>query len=143
MAEESAILIYAGVLGLEMGLVYDFFRILRRVIPCNFAVIAAMDILFWSFVAYRTFSIMHTYSNGTLTWFAIFGAMVILVIYMKLFSKIIVRVGTFILARARIILLKPKMFLTNILKVTIIKVGKIFRKGEKNGKKCGISDKIS
>lgn len=143
LAEESAILIYAGVLGLEMGLVYDGLRILRRVWRCNLAVTAAMDLGFWSFVAYRTFSIMHTYSNGTLRWFAILGAIVILGIYMKLFSKWVVKTGTFLLSWVRIVLSKPKKLLTNILKVTIIKVGKIFEKGDKHGKKCSISDEIS
>lgn len=143
MAEESAILIYAGVLGLQMGLVYDFFRILRRVWQCNVVVTAAMDVLFWCFVAYRTFAIMHTYSNGTLRWFAILGTLVILTIYMKLFSENMVRIGVFILSWVRYILAKIKKLLTDILKVTIIKVGKILGRGEKHGKKCSISDKIS
>lgn len=143
LAEESAILIYAGVLGLEMGLVYDLFRVFRRVWRCNLVVTAAMDFLFWGFVAYRTFSVMHTYSNGTLRWFAIFGAMVILGIYLKLFSKYLVAAGVFILSRVRSILSKLKKFLTKILKMTIIKLGKIFKKGDKHGKKCSISDEIS
>lgn len=143
LAEESAILVYAGVLGLEMGLVYDSFRILRRVWRCNFAVTAAMDFLFWCFVAYRTFSIMHTYSNGTLRWFAVFGAVVILCIYMKLFSKYFVGVSTFVLLRVRNVFIKGKKFLTNILKVAIIKVGKLFKKGDRHGKKSSISDEIS
>lgn len=140
LAEESAILVYAGILGLEMGLFYDLLRIFRRVWRCNFAVTALMDFLFWSFVAYRTFAIMHTYSNGTLRWFAVFGAMVVLYIYMKLFSKVFVTVGTFVLSRIGFVLSKGKKFLTNILKLTIIKVGKIFKKGDRHGKKSGISD---
>lgn len=136
-------MIYAGVLGLEMGLVYDLFRIFRRVWRCNFALTAAMDFLFWSFVAYRTFSIMHTYSNGTLRWFAILGAVAVLGMYMKLFSKYFVTVGVFVLSRVGIVLAKVKKVLTNILKLTIIKLGKIFRKGDNYGKKSSISDKIS
>ena len=107
LAEESAILIYAGVLGLEMGLVYDLFRIFRRVWRCNFALTAAMDFLFWSFVKY------------------------------------FVTVGVFVLSRVGIVLAKVKKVLTNILKLTIIKLGKIFRKGDNYGKKSSISDKIS
>lgn len=143
LAEESAILIYAAVLGLEMGLVYDFFRIFRRVWRCNFIVTACMDLGFWGFAAYRTFFIMHTYSNGTLRWFAILGAITVLSIYMRLFSKYFVAASTFLLAHVRIVFAGVKKRLTNILKLTIIKIGRIFTKGDKHGKKTGISDEVS
>ena len=143
MAEESAILLYAAVMGLEMGLAYDFLRILRRVWNCNFFVTACMDLFFWGFVAGRTFYIMHTYSNGTLRWFAVFGTLVILAIYLKLFSKIVVISGVFILSKVKACWNVVKKCLTNILKLPIIKVRKVYRKGRVHGKKSGISDEIS
>ena len=63
-------MIHAGVLGLQMGLMYDLFRVFRRSFRCNLVMIAIMDLLYWGFVGYRTFFVMHTYSNGELRWFA-------------------------------------------------------------------------
>lgn len=143
LAEESAILLYAGVLGLELGLVYDIFRIFRRVWKCNFFVTACMDLFFWGFTAGRTFGVMHTYSNGTLRWFAVLGVLVVLVVYMKWFSKYIVGIGVFVLSRLRTILLKVNKHLTKFLKLSIIKLGKILRKGDRHGKRSSISDEIS
>lgn len=122
LAQESAILIYAGFLGLEIGLVYDGFRIIRRVWNCPMFVIAVMDLVFWGFVAVRTFSVMHTYSNGTLRWFAIFGVMVIWGLYMKLLSRLFIRIGVSVLSGIRFLFAKPKKLLTKILKLFIMKL---------------------
>lgn len=143
MAEESAILLYAGALGLEMGLLYDFFRIIRRVWKCNFFLTACMDLIFWGFTAYRTFYVMHTYSNGTLRWFAVLGALVVISIYIRLLSKYVVGIGYFILSHVRKILNVIKKHLTKFPKMTIIKLRKIRRKGDVHGKKSSISDKVS
>lgn len=121
LAQESAILVYAGFLGLEIGFVYDIFRVIRRVWKCPLVIIAIMDLSFWGFVAIRTFSVIHTYSNGTLRWFAIFGAMVILGLYMKVLSRFFVTIGVGVLSLIRFLCAKPKKLLTKILKLFIIK----------------------
>lgn len=143
MAEESAILLYAGALGLEMGLLYDFFRIIRRVWKCNFFLTACMDLIFWGFTAYRTFYVMHTYSNGTLRWFAVLGVLVVVSIYILFFSKYVVGIGYFILSHVRKVLNVIKKHLTKFPKMTIIKLREIRRKGDVHGKKSSISDKVS
>lgn len=142
MAEESAILLYAGAMGLEMGLMYDFFRILRRVWNCNFFVTACMDLGFWCFVAGRTFYVMHTYSNGTLRWFAVLGVLVIVFFYLKFFSRYVVMLGVFVFSRIKVLLDVIKKCLTKILKLPIIKIRKVFRKGNVHDKKSSISDTI-
>lgn len=143
MAKESEILLYAGALGLELGLVYDFFRVIRRVWKCGFFMTACMDLMFWIFTAGRTFYIMHTQSNGTLRWFAVLGVLTILYIYMKWFSSCIVKIGVFVLSYVKSIALWIKKSLTKILKMSIIKLRKFSRKGHLHGKKSGISDEIS
>ena len=115
---------YAAMLGLEMGLVYDFFRVLRRSFCCKFIITAVTDMLYWSYVGYRTFFIMHTYSNGELRWFAILGAVTILALYMKLFSRCIVRMGTWLLLEIKSIAGQVKKLLTRILKMPIINLRK-------------------
>ena len=124
LAEESAILVHAAILGLEMGLVYDFFRILRRSFRCDFIITAVMDMLYWSFVGYRTFYIMHVYSNGVLRWFAILGAITVLGFYMKLCSRCIVGIGTWLLVGMKSVAGQGKKLLTRNLKVPIINLRK-------------------
>lgn len=124
LAEESAILVHAAVLGLEMGLVYDFFRVLRRSFRCKFVVTAIMDLLYWCFVGYRTFYIMHTYSNGELRWFAVLGAITVLALYMKICSRCIVVIGTWLLVGMKSIAERGKNLLTRNLKMPIIKLRK-------------------
>ena len=136
-------MLYAGALGLELGLIYDFFRMIRRVWKCNFFVTACMDLIFWIFTAGRTFYIMHTQSNGTLRWFAVLGVLTILFLYIKWFSTYVVKIGIFVLSHVKSIVEWIKKFLTKVLKMTIIKLGKHFRKGDMHGKKSSISDKIS
>lgn len=143
LAKESAILVYAGVLGLELGLVYDFFRIIRRVWRCGFFVTACMDLAFWLFAAGRTFYIMHTRSNGTLRWFAVLGVLAILFLYMRWFSRYIVIIGVFVLGKVKFLLGWGKKLLTNVLKMSIIKIGKQSKRGNAHGKKSSISDEIS
>ncbi len=136
-------MLHAGILGLEMGLVYDLLCIIRQVWHCRFVMTAFIDLGFWGFVAYRTFEVMHTYSNGTLRWFAILGAMVVLGLYRSLFSRYLMAAGVFLLSQVRNVFTKVKKVLTNILKMSIIKLGKSSGKGEKHGKKSHISDKVS
>ncbi len=126
-----------------MGLVYDLFRIIRRVRKCNLVVTAFMDLAFWGFTAWRTFEIMHTYSNGTLRWFAILGTVVLLGIYMKFFSRYVVSFGVFLLTPVRTFIIWCKKYLTKFLKLSIIKLRDFRRKGDKHGKKRSISDEIS
>lgn len=124
LAEESAILVYAAMLGLEMGMVYDFFRVFRRSFCCKFIITAVMDMMYWGYVGYRAFFIMHTYSNGELRWFAILGAITILALYMKLCSRCIVKIGTWLLLKIKSIARQGKKLLTSILKMPIINLRK-------------------
>ena len=130
LAEESAILIHAGVLGLQMGLVYDFLRMFRRSFRCNWVIIAIMDLIYWGFVGYRTFFVMHTYSNGVLRWFAVLGAITILGVYLKLFSRWFVSIGTWLLAGIKSIVRQGKKFLTRKTKLSIINLKKVSKERE-------------
>lgn len=136
-------MLYAGALGLELGLVYDLFRVFRRVWKCGFFINTCMDLLFWGFTAFRTFYIMHSYSDGTLRWFAIFGVVVVLRIYMKWFSRYIVAVGVFVFTKVRKFISNTNNFLTKVLKMAMMRVTIKSGKGKHNGKKSSISDEIT
>ncbi len=144
LARESTILLYSGALGVEMSLLYDLLRMIRRVFPCNRLILACMDVLFWGFTAFRTFYLMHTYSNGTLRWFAILGTVVVISIYMLFVSKYVMHIGIYVLSGVRKILAKIKKCLTKILKLSIIKsTEKHAKEGKKDGKTGSIPNEVS
>jgi len=116
------ILMYSCALGLEISLLYDLLRAFRRVFTCNTIVVACMDLFFWGFTGVRTFHIMHTYSNGTLRWFAIFGTVFVVTIYMFIASRFVLAVVQYLLIYFRKIVALIKKGLTKFLKVSIIKV---------------------
>lgn len=127
-----------------MSLLYDALRMIRRVFSCNRIVLAVMDMLFWAFTAMRTFYFMHTYSNGTLRWFAIFGTIFVITIYMLFLSKYVIKVGIYILTPLRKIVAGGKKCLTKILKLSIIKSARNHaKKGKKDGENGSIPDKVS
>lgn len=136
-------MVYASALGLEMALVYDLFRIVRRVWKSGFWVNTCMDMAFWGFTAFRTFYIMHTYSDGTLRWFAILGVLAVWSMYMKCFSRYIVAAGVFLLSGVKKIFIRVHNFLTKVFNMVIMKTKIRWRRDKHNGKKNSVSDKVS
>lgn len=128
---------------MELGIFYDFLRIIRRTWKCKLFIVFCMDMLFWGFVAGRTFSIMHTYSNGTLRWFAILGILSVLFGYFKWVSRYIVVVGTRCFGVVWRITDGFKRGLTKNIKLSIIKLGNCFRKEKAHGEEKCVSDEIS
>lgn len=144
LAKESMILLYSGALGIEVALAYDVFRAIRRVFRCSSFVVALMDLFFWIFTGTRTFYMMHTYSNGTLRWFAIFGTIFVIAIYMLFVSRFVMVLEIRLITFVREVLAIIKKGLTNILKLPIMKsIGKKAKKGKIDGKTGSIPDEVS
>ncbi len=61
-------------LGIGLAVVYDCFRILRRLIPHNVFWLSVEDILFWMFAALAVFVVCFVEDAGNVRWFAIGGA---------------------------------------------------------------------
>ncbi len=88
---ENVFLLYSFGMGVFITLVYDIFRIFRRVCPHKQFVSSLEDILFWIFCALSVFYLMHTQSNGTLRWFAVLGALVGMILYKRTLSNLFVK----------------------------------------------------
>ena len=88
---ENVFLAYSLGMGVFITFVYDLFRIVRRVCAHNRFWVSIEDILFWIFCAVSVFYLMHTQSNGTLRWFAVFGALVGMFLYKKTVSVFFVK----------------------------------------------------
>ena len=96
---ENLFLLYSFGMGIFITLIYDIFRIFRRVCPHNGFAVSLEDILFWIFCAISVFYLMHTQSNGTLRWFAVLGAMAGMLLYKKTLSDVLVKGISAVLSR--------------------------------------------
>lgn len=118
MLNENEFLLHAFFMGIYITFVYDILRILRRVFPHGSFFISLEDICFWIYCAVKVFLLMYHESNGTLRWFAVFGAIAGMVLYMKLVSPLFVKYMSLLLQKivgviGRIIrfLLRPILYL--------------------------------
>lgn len=91
MVSENVFLFHALLLGAYVTFVYDWLRILRRVIPHSLFFVSVEDFLFWVYCGAEVFLLLHRESNGTLRWFAVLGAGLGIFLYEKCFSAIFVK----------------------------------------------------
>lgn len=86
--------------GVAILLFYDFFRILRRLIPHNTAVVAVQDLVFWIVTGFSIFALLYKYNNGSIRGYCILGMGVGMIAYGMILSSFIVnfavKVGNFI-----------------------------------------------
>lgn len=99
MVSENAFLCDALLMGVFITFIYDILRILRRVIPHGVFLVSLEDIIFWIYCAMEVFLLMHHESNGTLRWFAVFGALTGMCVYKKLISPFLVKYVSLVLKK--------------------------------------------
>ena len=131
MANENEFLLHALFLGIFVTFVYDILRIVRRVIPHNSFFVSLEDCLFWVYCAVRVFLLMYHESNGTLRWFAIFGALSGMYVYMRLVSPWLVKYVSWLLQKllhilGRILgfLLRPFVSLIKRIRESLVRAAK-------------------
>ena len=81
MVPENVFLMHSLNMGVYLSLIYDGFRILRRVFSHNDLLISLEDIAFWIYAAGAVFMLMYRESNGMLRWFAILGGLFGVLVY--------------------------------------------------------------
>lgn len=106
MLNENEFLLHAFLMGIYITFVYDILRILRRVFPHGGFFISLEDICFWVYCAIKVFLLMYHESNGTLRWFAVFGAIAGMLLYIKLMSPFLVKYCSLLLQKLLRIVVK-------------------------------------
>lgn len=99
MASENEFLLHAFLLGVLVTLLYDLLRIFRRIVPHNLFFVSVEDLGFWVYCGAEVFLLMYRESNGTLRWFAVFGALLGMALYRKLCSPFLVKYISLILGK--------------------------------------------
>lgn len=123
MANENEFLLHALLMGIFITFVYDVIRIFRRVIPHNSFFVSLEDLGFWIYCGGSVFLLMYHESNGELRWFAVFGAIVGMLLYRKLFSPLFVKYVSLVLSKLLTGLGKILGWLLRPLKILLRKAG--------------------
>lgn len=126
---ESIFWLYCFLTGIGITIVYDFLRILRRVVKHPYAVVALEDAFFWIFVSCVLFLLLYHMNNGTLRWFSVFGLLAGMVFYKKIFGDFLVIFMSTILKRILhlvVCLIKPPL---KLVKTAFFKGSRTFRVG--------------
>lgn len=147
--------------GLIIGLLFDFFRILRKAIKTADFITYVEDALFWILVGFIILYSIFTYNNGEIRLFMFLAIMLGILIYLTFISKLILNISLAIINVVKRILCSvfsiikiPFYFLMKLIKklflnpisFIIINIRKYFTKCIKNFsnilKKVKISNKF-
>lgn len=91
MAENQAYLFLIFTFnGVFIGLLFDFFRILRQGFKTNNIITYIEDIIFWFLTGLSIIFSMVNFSNGTIRFFMVMGIVIGFITYILTFSKYII-----------------------------------------------------
>lgn len=83
--------------GMCIGLLFDFFRIQRKVFKTFDFITYIQDVLFWIFSGIILIIVIMTFTNGEIRLYMISGMALGIIIYLRLISKYIIKINTSIL----------------------------------------------
>ncbi len=129
MAINQAYLFLIFVLdGFIIGLLFDFFRILRKTFKTSDIITYIQDILFWILTGLIVLYSIFVFNNGEMRIYIFLGILIGIILYVLLFSKYVIKINVFIINKIKwfiSIILKiifmPFKFIFNILKKSLLK----------------------
>ncbi len=126
MAQEQAYLFLVfSLTGVSIGIIFDFFRVLRKTYKTSDIITYIEDIIFWILAgAIILYSIWY-FNNGEIRLFMIIGIILGTLIYALTLSNLFIKVDTFfmsIIKKVLEFLCKIFNIPINIIKNTIIKI---------------------
>lgn len=126
--KEADILLKALATGAILILVYDFLRIIRRLVPHGTVWIAIEDILFWAGSAVAVFAMLCRENDGYLRGFSIGGVVIGMILYSVTLSPLVVKGSVFLLEKILYLLFRPLVCVFKLLKKPVRFMGKKSRK---------------
>jgi spore cortex biosynthesis protein YabQ len=96
--------LYACMLGVALGILYDVFRILRRALPLPAALVAAQDLLFFFLCAFFSFLFLMAQTDGRIRWFVAVGELLGAVLYHLTVGELVMAVSDLIIGAVRWVL---------------------------------------
>lgn len=133
MAQNQAYLFLVfSLTGVAIGILFDFFRILRRSIKTSNLATYIQDILFWILTGIIVLYSIWYFNNGELRIFVFLGLIIGLLIYMTTLSSIIVKIFTKLLVILINILKVPFKMIYSLISKIITGIAVLFNKFTKN-----------
>ena len=117
--------------GVEIGILFDFFRILRRTIKTGNIVTYIQDILFWIFTGILVLYNIWYFNNGEIRVYMFLGIIIGTLIYMSTLSNIFVKLFTKILSMIIKVLEIPFKTIITIFRKIITAILSFFTKNVK------------
>lgn len=107
--------------GLIIGFLFDFFRILRKIIKTSDFVTYMQDFIFWILTGVIILYFIFTFNNGEIRLFLFLGIMTGILIYMLLLSKFIIKINVAIINFFKKILEIPIKLLVKVIRKIFFK----------------------
>ena len=83
--------------GAFIGLIFDFFRILRKSFKTTNIITYIQDILFWILTGISIIFCMYKFSDGEIRFFMLLGIILGFSLYLLMFSSFIIQICVFII----------------------------------------------
>ena len=129
MAQNQAyLLLVFSLTGVVIGVLFDFFRILRRCIKTSNIVTCIEDILFWILTGILILYNIWFFNNGEIRIFMFLGIIIGILIYISTLSNVFIQVFTKVLQAIINLLELPFRRISEISKKIIAKIIIIFTK---------------
>lgn len=122
--DQIKILIIFAITGIIIGLLFDFFRIQRKVIKTFDFITYLQDALFWILSGIVLIISIMNFTNGEIRSYMILGIIIGVVLYFNIFSKYIMKISVGI-----------ANFFIKILHILISPIKKLSKKLKKSWKK--------
>ena len=137
MAQNQAnLFIIFTLVGIIIGMLFDFFRILRKTFKTKDIITYIEDIIFWVLTGIIIIYSMYKFCDGELRFFMIIGIVIGTVIYMVTISKYIIKISVVIINMVKKIIVFPVKIVKKIIfKPIFIVCINLRRKIVKKGKK--------
>ncbi len=128
---------------LQFGLLFDFFRILRKSFKTRDIVTYIQDIIFWIFTGIIILYTIFVYNNGKIRLYMFLAISVGILLYMLLFSKYIIKINVSIIRTSKKIISRILYMLFTPLKIIYKTIRKLLHKPVSfiiiNIRKCNIT----
>ncbi len=139
---QALLFLFTVGVGFVIGIIYDVFRIIRKIIKHKNFFTQVEDFIFWVVVTFIMFYLMLNNNYGEIRFFSVGGALLGMLLYFLTLSRIVIPasltianfVGKVIITALNIILFPIKVIL-KILRVPWLFILGIFNKVFKNCKK--------
>ena len=97
--------------GIIIGILFDFFRVLRKSFKTTDIVTYIEDLLFWILTGFSILYFIFVFNNGEIRLFMFLGIAIGITVYMLIFSSIFIKINVTVLVFFKNILKKILIFI--------------------------------